>query len=114
MEQQIINNPQFTSRIDSMISKEKNQKALAKKTGISEYALYRLKNNKNNHTIEQLIKLADYWGVTLDFLCGRAITIYDFSGYTTEQLDAAKKIGILNSINLHRVNALLDGLIMGQ
>ena len=57
----------------SSLRKEKNmeQKALAKVLGVSQQTISRWENNVVEPDIKSLIKIADYFDVTTDYLLGR-------------------------------------------
>jgi len=48
------------------------QKIAAQESGITERSYIRLENNQFTPSAETLIKLADYYNVSLDFLVGRS------------------------------------------
>ena len=47
------------------------QREVAQKLGIAQPSYIRYENGKAEPTIENLIKLADLFDVSIDFLCGR-------------------------------------------
>lgn len=49
-----------------------SQKALAEIIGVSDAAITMLEKNKRYPSFETLIALADYFNVSLDYLCGRS------------------------------------------
>ena len=53
------------------IDNKKTQQQAAEVLKISRTAYNRYENNKRLITVHQLIILADYYNVSLDFLCGR-------------------------------------------
>lgn len=57
----------------SLLRKEKNmeQKTLAKVLGVSQQTISRWENNVVEPDIKSLIKIADYFDVTTDYLLGR-------------------------------------------
>ena len=57
----------------SLLRKEKNmeQKLLAKVLGVSQQTISRWENNVVEPDIKSLIKIADYFDVTTDYLLGR-------------------------------------------
>ena len=48
-----------------------SQSELAKKTQLNQQAISLWENNKRNPSIEYCVKLADFYGITLDELIGR-------------------------------------------
>lgn len=51
---------------------KKTQSQLAKETGISQENISRWESNKSIPNIDFCVKLADYYGITLDELVGRS------------------------------------------
>lgn len=49
-----------------------SQKQLAEETGLSERGIQNYELRLRHPTIEVCIKLADYFNVSLDYLCGRS------------------------------------------
>ena len=49
----------------------KTQKELALDIGINEKAYWAYENGRNEPNIDTLIKIANYFNVSLDYLCGR-------------------------------------------
>lgn len=52
-------------------SKDLSQRQIAKDLGITDKAYWSYENGRTEPNIETLIKLADYFDVSLDYLCGR-------------------------------------------
>ena len=99
-------------------ARNEEQRSVAAKVGISASALSAYEKGQRAPSIDQAIRLADYYGVSLDDLCGlssgapampdnatkadvaRMVTALCESGMLIE-LDPIDKIGIRNCINLH-------------
>lgn len=87
---------------------------LAADTGISNQMLSNYELNKTNPPLETLIKLADYFDVSLDYLCGRPRP-YDLpSTATAEQKQAINLILKLNAVETLRVISYCAGLLANR
>lgn len=63
---------------DLMIEKEIDNKTLAKAIGISAVSIGRWKRNVKYMYLGQILKLANYFNCSLDFLVGRSEIVIDF------------------------------------
>lgn len=96
-------------RKDNKMSSEE----IAKYLGISVQAYYRYENETNEPSVENLIKLADRYNVSIDYLVGRVWR--DEIGYLTpEQRETVNELKRLSEINLFKATAYIKGLIAGQ
>lgn len=106
----LSSNGQHFCKILSHLRKEKgiSQHELAKYIGISREAITNLEINKRKPDMEILIKLADYFDVSTDFLLGRipADSKFDTAALTAEEQD------ILNYY--HQLSLTNQRWIMGQ
>lgn len=57
---------------DLRISKKLSQTALAEEIGISQRAISYYESGKDTPSLEILIRIADYFNVSLDYLVGRS------------------------------------------
>lgn len=89
--------------------KKASPEELAKLMCVSLQAYYKYENETNEPNIENLIKLADYYNVSLDYLVGRERK-GDVGYLTPAQLTAVKVIQRLNQQNL----LLLTGRAMAM
>lgn len=90
-----------------------NQSEIAKLLNVTQrtYSGYELEQTEPS--IENLIKLADYYHVSLDYLVGRIWR--DEIGYLTpEQRETVNELKKLSEINLFKATAYIKGLIAGQ
>lgn len=63
----------FSTRLKELrLSKDLSQKALANAVGVSDAAITMLEKGKRYPSFEVLCFLADYFCVSLDYLCGRS------------------------------------------
>ncbi|MGN0961902.1 MAG: helix-turn-helix domain-containing protein [Christensenellales bacterium] len=70
-------------------------------------------NENRQPSIETLCKIADYYGVTLDYLVNRNFT-YDVGFVSDEQKDILRLLHQLDVQNLARVKAYIEGIISNQ
>lgn len=90
------------------------QLQLAKALNISQQNLCRYETGQNEPDIETLKKIADYFDVSLDFLCDRPRP-YDLpSTATKDQKEAISIILQLNTINTIKAISYCAGLLAGQ
>lgn len=75
------------------------------------YQGYELEHNEP--TIETLIKLADFYNVTLDYLVGRNFA-NDVGYLTSEEREYLEKFKQLTPINKIRIIGEIQGLLLGQ
>ena len=92
---------------------KKDPKELANHLGITLQAYYRYERDEHTPSIDKLIKLADYYNVSIDYLVGR---IYqDDLGYISpDQRIAIKKLLKLNEQNVYIATQYIMGLLAGQ
>lgn len=92
---------------------KKNQSEIANQLQIPLMTYNNYENEKSEPNIETLIKLANYYNVSLDYLVGR-----DFGnelGYLTqEQFENFKLIMKLNAINQYKVFGYATSLLENQ
>ena len=90
------------------------QLQLAKALNISQQNICRYETGQNEPDIETLKKIADYFDVSLDFLCDRPRP-YDLpSTATKDQKEAINIILQLNTINTIKAISYCAGLLAGQ
>lgn len=75
------------------------------------YSGYELETNEPN--IETLCKLADYYGVSLDYLCGRDYS-NDIGYLTPQEKKFFKTYKQLNNQNQNKAIGYVQGLFNGQ
>ena len=92
----------------------KSQIAVSKEIGIP-YARYNKYETTNTFPdIETLIKIADYYGCSLDYLVEHKSSKQDFGYLTEEQVQVVKIIKSLNQINIIKVISYSLGLLENQ
>ena len=92
---------------------KKTQKDLAEYLGINTVSYLGYESGRTEPNIDRLIKLADYYHVSLDYLVGREWR--DEIGYLSPvQRDCVEDIKKLTEINLFKATAYIKGLIAGQ
>lgn len=95
------------------IEKGKNQEEIAKLLGIRQesYSAYEL--NKTQPSIENLIKLADFFNVSLDYLCDRQFN--NQIGYIREdRKELIKLINEMSENDVKEITAYVKGYIAGK
>ena len=92
---------------------KKTQAEVAEKAEVSLIAYNKYENNIRTPQIETLIKLADYYNVTLDYLVDRPYC-NDLGYLTNEQSDVVKAILKLDEFNLAKVGGYVLGLLATQ
>ncbi len=92
----------------------KTQEEIAKILNISQSNYSKYERNEIEPDIKTLKKIADYFDVSLDFLCGRPRP-YDLPSTTTSgQKEAINLILQLNEINTIKAISYCAGLLAGQ
>lgn len=77
------------------------------------YARWEL--NKNHPNVDMLIKIADFYKVSLDFLCNhKAVGGYDVGYLSEQQRQLVELIKSLNETNTIKAFGYLAGLLAGQ
>ena len=72
-------NSAFHERLSElMIEKGVNTVSLAAAIGVSDETVRRWRNGQRDILLSQLVKLADYFQCSLDFLAGRSDTVLDY------------------------------------
>ena len=90
------------------------QADMAKILDVSRSAIYKYQQQKAEPNIETLIKIANYFDVSLDFLLGRPRP-YDIPSVATEeQKQAINLILQLNTINTLKAVSYCAGLLASQ
>ena len=83
------------------------------KTPRQNYARWEL--NKNQPNIDMLIKIADFYKVTLDYICNhKAINSIDIGYLTDMQKQTILALKQLNESNLAEVYGYINGLLLNQ
>lgn len=91
----------------------KTQKSLALDLKITPQAINNYIKKKTEPDIKTLIKIADYFNVSLDYLCERPFN--NGIGYVPEEKkEVVKLILQLNQINTIKALGYVSGLIAGQ
>ncbi|MGN1222051.1 MAG: helix-turn-helix domain-containing protein [Christensenellales bacterium] len=95
-------------------SNNKTQKEIAEviQTTQSNYGKYELEQQEPN--IETLKLLADYYGVSVDYLIGHKTDSLDISFYSATAKQIVDMLPQLNNENLKKLCSVVEGLILGQ
>lgn len=92
---------------------KKTQLELAKKLNIAESTYCCYEKGINEPNLENLIKLADYYSVSLDYLVGRNFTS-DVGYLTDSQRMLLTIIKNLTEYNQAKLLGMAQGLLIGQ
>lgn len=109
----------FKKRVIDLINKNNiTQKILASEIGVTEATLSRNLNGVHAPRSEEVLKIANYFGVTSDYLMGNTdeptntIQIIDMTnakdGVTKVQMDVLKKIEDLNEKDIEKIIDYID------
>ena len=90
-----------------------NQSEIAQKIGIPLMTYNNYENEKTEPNIETLIKLANFYNVTLDYLVGREFS-NDIGYLTQEEKEYFQYFQQLSPINKIRIIGEMQGLLLGQ
>ena len=94
--------------------REKNgitQKQIANFLGISQQAYNKYETNQNQPTIENLIKLANFYHISVDNLIENSTPyLLDLSTFTQAQLELIEKIKNCNEKTILQIGSYIDGL----
>lgn len=92
---------------------EKSQLEVANDLEMPRTMYARYEANESNPKLEVLIKIADYFGVSLDYLCDRPFS--NNIGYIPEdKKEVVKLILQLNQLNTIKLFGYVSGLIASQ
>ncbi|MGN1222050.1 MAG: helix-turn-helix domain-containing protein [Christensenellales bacterium] len=100
-------------------------KELRKEAGYTQEDIAKIINtssaNYNRYELEKvqpdlltLFKLADHYGVSLDYLCGHKTDSLDISFYSATAKQIVDMLPQLNKENLKKLCSVVEGLILGQ
>lgn len=91
------------------------QQEIAKILDATQQNYARWELNKNQPNIEMLIKIADYYKVSLDYICNhKTIGSTDLGYLNTQQRQLIELVKQLNSTNIIKAAGYLNGLLAGQ
>ena len=90
-----------------------SQSEIAYKIGTSQSNYGKMENGEIEANVEKLIKLADLYNVTLDYLVGRPYS-NDIGYMNSQQTELVKSILLLNEQNLYKVAGYTLGLLASQ
>ena len=95
------------------LNNRKTQEEVAQDIGITQFTLSNYENEKTEPDIATLIKLADYYNVSLDYLCNRQYN--NQIGYIPdEKKDGVKLLLCLNEQNYATAFGYISGLLATQ
>ena len=91
------------------------QQEIAEKLGINNVTYYGYEKERTEPNLQMLIKIADYYGVSLDYLCDHQTQNQIDIGYLTDmQKQTILALKQLNESNLAEVYGYINGLLASQ
>ncbi len=87
-----------------------SQNEMAKKLGMPQTTLFNYEAGKNEPNIAVLIKLADFFNVSIDELVGRETEIINLKFLDENEAYLIKKILKMNQLELAKTRAYVTGL----
>lgn len=95
------------------VSENKTQKDVANFLHMTQAGYQNYESGETEPNIDNLIKLADYFNVSLDYLVGRDFK-NEFGYMSEEEQGLVREFRKLNKLNKVRIIAQLAGLLLGQ
>lgn len=96
-------------------SKGITQQEIAEKLGINNVTYYGYEKERTEPNLQMLIKIADIYGVSLDYLCDHKTKNQIELGYLTDmQKQTILALKQLNETNLSEVYGYINGLLLNQ
>ena len=92
------------------LSNKKTQQEMAKYLNIKQSSYQSYESGDSEPSIERLIKLADYYNVTLDYLVGRPFS-NDVGYLTDDQREFVKLFLQLKELDQAKVYGIVSGII---
>ena len=95
--------------------KKLSQTALAQSVGTSQRNIGRWENGENEPTYSQLVKIADYFGVTIDYLVGReddfgVVKLENLSQISNDEKELISVYKLLSKEEKQKVLSIVKGL----
>lgn len=87
-----------------------SQNELAKKLGMPHTTFFNYEAGKNEPNISVLVKMADFFNVTLDELVGRESEVINLKFLNEDEAYLIKKILKMDSLELAKTKAYVKGL----
>lgn len=86
------------------------QKDLAEKLNVEAYTVSDWEQGRCEPSIDMLIKIADYFGVTIDYLVNHKVDFYDYTKFSLAQLELINYIKNLNDKEVTRILGYVDAI----
>ena len=86
------------------------QKDLAEKLNVEAYTVSDWEQGRCEPSIDMLIKIADYFGVTIDYLVNHKVNSYDYTKFSLAQLELINYIKNLNDKEVTRILGYVDAI----
>lgn len=90
-----------------------SQVQVAEKLGLAKMTYHNYETGRNEPNIKNLIKIADFYNVSIDYLVGRSFS-GDIGYLTEKQRSALEILKMLNERNLEKVVSFASGVLAVQ
>ena len=96
------------------LRKAKNitQDQLAGRLHIYQYRISQLENGKTQFKTEELIKLAKFFNVTIDYLLGIKHPSDNLQGITDKEIDIVKALRVISKEDREYIEGLIEGFVL--
>lgn len=91
-----------------------SQKEIAQRIGIEYQNYNKYELGINEPSIDTLKLIADYYGVSLDYLCDHTTKAFDFGYLNEQQINLINKIKALDNTDLIQVNGYVDAIFANK
>ena len=91
-----------------------SQKEIAQRIGIEYQNYNKYELGINEPSVDTLKLIADYYGVSLDYLCDHTTKAFDFGYLNEQQINLINKIKALDNTDLIQVNGYIDAILANK
>ena len=91
-----------------------SQKEIAQHIGIEYQNYNKYELGINEPSVDTLKQIADYYGVSLDYLCEHKMKAFDFGYLNEQQINLINKIKALGSDDIIQVNGYVDAILANK
>ena len=91
-----------------------SQKEIAQRIGIEYQNYNKYELGINEPSVDTLKLIADYYGVSLDYLCDHTTKAFDFGYLNEQQINLINKIKALDNTDLIQVNGYVDAILANK
>lgn len=91
-----------------------SQKEIAQRIGIEYQNYNKYELGINEPSVDTLKLIADYYGISLDYLCDHTTKAFDFGYLNEQQIYLINKIKALDNTDLIQVNGYVDAILANK